>query len=159
MPSDTPSYYPRARASLQFGGKLVLHSRRGVQIIKQIILIRRDLKMRRGKEIAQGSHSSMAFLISRLRQHPETIGEASLALKPQEIEWITKGMAKVCLKVNSEEELLECHAKARESGIESHLIRDSGRTEFGGVPTLTACAIGPDEPERIDRITGELTLY
>ena len=115
--------------------------------------------MRRGKEIAQGSHASMAFLISRLRQRPDTIGEASLALKPQEIDWITKGMAKVCLKVNSEEELLECHAKARESGIESHLIRDSGRTEFAGVPTLTACAIGPDEPERIDRITGELTLY
>ena len=115
--------------------------------------------MRRGKEIAQGAHASMAFLIHRMRARADVPGDTALALKPREIEWITKGMAKVCLKVNSEDELLDCHAKALEGGIESHLIRDSGRTEFGGVPTLTACAIGPDEPERIDAITGELTLY
>lgn len=127
--------------------------------IKQIILIRRDLKMRRGKEIAQGSHASMAFLIHRMRAVADVPGEVAVALNPQEMQWITEGMAKVCLKVNSEEELFACHAKARELGIESHLIRDSGRTEFNGVPTPTACAIGPDDPERIDAITGELILY
>ena len=115
--------------------------------------------MRRGKEIAQGSHASMAFLINRMRSFAGVAGDVTLALKPSELHWITKGMAKVCLKVNSEEELLECHARAREAGIESHLIRDSGKTEFDGVPTLTACAIGPDDPDSIDRITGELTLY
>jgi peptidyl-tRNA hydrolase, PTH2 family len=126
---------------------------------KQVILIRRDLKMRRGKEIAQGSHASMAFMTSRMRSVADAPGEVVMALKPQELDWVTRGMAKVCLKVNSEEELLDCHAQAQADGIESHLIRDSGRTEFNGVPTLTACAIGPDDPERIDRITGELTLY
>ena len=115
--------------------------------------------MRRGKEIAQGSHASMAFLVNRMRALPGANTDVNLQLRPAELEWITKGMAKVCLKVNSEEELLECHAKAQAEGLESHLIRDSGRTEFGGVPTLTACAIGPDDPERIDRVTGELTLY
>jgi len=115
--------------------------------------------MRRGKEIAQGSHASMAFLINRIRTLPGTAGDVKLTLRPAEVHWITEGMAKVCLKVNSEEELLECHAKALASGIESHLIRDSGRTEFDGVSTLTACAMGPDEPENIDKITGELTLY
>jgi PTH2 family peptidyl-tRNA hydrolase len=39
------------------------------------------------------------------------------------------------------------------------MIQDSGRTEFHGQPTLTACAIGPDLAERIDEITGDLTLY
>ena len=34
--------------------------------IKQVILIRKDLTMRRGKEIAQGSHASMAFLVEQL---------------------------------------------------------------------------------------------
>ena len=115
--------------------------------------------MRRGKEIAQGSHASMAFLVNRMRALPGASSEVSVALKPAELQWITKGMAKVCLKVNSEEELLECHAKAEAIGLESHLIRDSGRTEFDGVPTFTACAIGPAEPERIDQVTGELTLY
>ena len=62
-------------------------------------------------------------------------------------------MGKVCLQVNSEDELLAHHQKALELGLRSHLIRDSGRTEFGGVPTLTACAIGPDDAVKIDAVT------
>jgi PTH2 family peptidyl-tRNA hydrolase len=115
--------------------------------------------MRRGKEIAQGSHASMAFLVNRMRSQAVAQTEIALSLKPAELQWITQGMAKVCLKVNSEEDLLTCHAAAQRAGLESHLIRDSGRTEFNGVPTLTACAIGPDDPQRIDEITGDLTLY
>jgi peptidyl-tRNA hydrolase, PTH2 family len=115
--------------------------------------------MRRGKEIAQGSHASMSFLINRMRKLSGSATDVELSLRPAELVWITQGMAKVCLKVNSEEELLACHSKAIESGLEAHLIRDSGRTEFNGVPTLTACAIGPDEPDRIDAITGDLKLY
>ena len=63
------------------------------------------------------------------------------------------------MQVSSEEELLAHHQKALELGLRSHLIRDSGRTEFGGVPTLTACAIGPDESVKIDAVTGNLKLY
>ncbi|MFC1681606.1 peptidyl-tRNA hydrolase [Pseudomonadota bacterium] len=44
-------------------------------------------------------------------------------------------------------------------GLRSYLIRDSGRTEFGGVPTLTACAIGPDDSDKIDAVTKDLKLY
>jgi len=36
-------------------------------MIKQVIVIRRDLKMRRGKEIAQGAHASMMFLSEAVR--------------------------------------------------------------------------------------------
>ena len=129
--------------------------------IKQVILIRKDLKMRRGKEIAQGSHASMDFLISQLRLQLQEGGRdtARLTFTPEEITWITLGMAKVCLQVNSEEELLDFHNKALEAGLKSFLIRDSGRTEFNGVPTYTACAIGPDAGPAIDAVTGALTLY
>ena len=127
--------------------------------MKQVILIRRDLKMRRGKEIAQGSHASMAFLVNQIRDSLTSGQNIAINLSEPVLAWIAAGTAKVCLKVNSEEELIACHQQALELGIESHLIRDSGRTEFNGVPTLTACAIGPDLPERIDRVTGELTLY
>ena len=130
-----------------------------MQRIKQVILIRKDLKMRRGKEIAQGSHASMEFLIDQIRQADINKQAVNITLTKLEQLWLSHGTAKVCLQVNTEKELVDYHDKARRLGIKSHLIKDSGRTEFGGTPTLTACAIGPDEAERIDSITGELKLY
>lgn len=119
--------------------------------MKQVILIRQDLKMRRGKEIAQGSHASSKFLLSLLL--------ANKKLTDAHISWINQGMKKVCVQVNSEQELLALWEKARDNGLISSLIQDSGLTEFDGVPTFTACAIGPDEDDVIDMITGNLQLY
>lgn len=125
-------------------------------MVKQVIVIRRDLKMRRGKEIAQGSHASSAFLLARFRQH----GGMQLAEFDDDVRsWLTAGCAKICVRVDSEEELLAVHEKARAAGLESHLIRDAGHTEFGGVPTLTCCAVGPADASKLDPITGALTLY
>lgn len=120
---------------------------------KQIIVMRKDLKMRRGKEIAQGSHASMAFITRRLDEHGKVL------LSKAEQEWLDDSFAKVTLQVNSEEELLDIEAKAKELGLEVNLVTDSGRTEFGGVPTHTCLAIGPDYVDRIDPVTKDLKLY
>lgn len=125
-------------------------------MVKQVIVVRRDLKMRRGKEIAQGSHASMAFLVDRLRRAGP--GQP-IELNAAEQTWVFAHQAKICVRVDSEAELLDVHARARAAGLEAHLIRDAGHTEFGGVPTLTCCAVGPAENEAIDAITGGLTLY
>ena len=123
--------------------------------IKQVICVRHDLKMRRGKQIAQGAHASMSFLCRRLQER----GSVSLDdFSDVERAWLTGGFAKVCCRVNSEEELMVLHDKAIEAGLEVHLITDSGKTEFHGEPTNTCIAIGPDVAEKIDEITGELQL-
>jgi len=62
------------------------------------------------------------------------------------------------LYVWTEEELLEIYERARESGLTVELITDSGRTEFKE-PTRTCLGIGPDDPEKIDKITGHLKPY
>lgn len=124
--------------------------------IKQVIIIRKDLKMRRGKEIAQGSHASMAFL-SILFQ--DFIRGAEIKITDEMKEWLTGFFAKVCLQVDSEAEIVELHQKALMYKLESHLITDSGFTEFHNVPTITALAIGPNRSEEIDKITGHLKLY
>ena len=59
---------------------------------------------------------------------------------------------------DSEEELMGIHDKALDAGLEVHLITDSGKTEFHGEATDTCLAIGPDEAEKIDEITGNLEL-
>ena len=127
--------------------------------IKQVILIRRDLKMRRGKEVAQGSHASMEFIVARIRGSGSSHDIKHPHVTQLEREWINGGMAKICLQVTSEEELLKYHSLAREAGLASHTITDSGRTEFGGRPTLTSCAIGPGPSDEIDKITSDLKLY
>ena len=137
-------------------------------MIKQVIVMRKDLKMRRGKEIAQGSHASIAFLTRKIQKYLESTEDDRekvfgynfrTYLKQVELDWINGIFAKVCVRVNSEEELLEIEKKAKEAGLECHLITDSGRTEFNGVPTNTCLAIGPDEADKIDLITGNLELY
>lgn len=117
--------------------------------------------MRRGKEIAQGSHASMEFLVNSMRGSllASDGNPVHVSLSEIEREWLLKGMAKVCLRVNSESELLEHHQRATAAGLNSFLIKDSGRTEFHGQPTYTACAIGPDEQQKIDVITGDLVPY
>jgi peptidyl-tRNA hydrolase, PTH2 family len=67
-------------------------------------------------------------------------------------------MTKICVRVDSESELLEIARKAEDAGLTVHVITDAGHTEFGGVPTKTCLAIGPDEDEKIDAITGHLKL-
>jgi PTH2 family peptidyl-tRNA hydrolase len=72
--------------------------------------------------------------------------------------WINGSFAKVCVRCNSEAELIAIHDKAMEMGLEVHLITDSGRTEFHGKPTRTCLAIGPDDAAKIDQVTGHLEL-
>ena len=117
--------------------------------------MRHDLKMRRGKQIAQGAHASMSFLCRRLREQSSVSLEDFSAT---ERAWLSGAFAKVCCRVNSEEELMDIHDRALAAGLEVHLITDSGKTEFHGVPTRTCLAIGPDDAEKIDAITGDLQL-
>ena len=128
--------------------------------VKQVIVIQRDLKMRRGKEIAQGAHASSAWITTLVTDalDPAT-RTATVTLDPIGFVWATTSHRKITLQGRSEEELVELHEAARARGLRSHLITDSGRTEFAGVPTITALAIGPDLAAVIDEVTGHLPIY
>ena len=113
--------------------------------LKQMIILRTDLKMRRGKEIAQGAHASMGAYLAHRRD-------------PFVRMWLDGPFAKVAVGVDTEEELTALHAAALRERIPCCLITDAGRTEFNGVPTRTALAIGPGDPDRIHALTGHLKL-
>jgi len=127
---------------------------------KQVIVVRRDLRMRRGKEIAQGAHAATAWLSDRVIHDMMPNGSvAHLALSPAERAWLQSSFRKVTVKVSSEEELLAVYRKALEAGLVVHLVTDRGLTEFGGVPTRTCLAVGPDYDDLVDPVTGDLELY
>ncbi len=132
----------------------------GQRPTKQVIVIRRDLRMRRGKEIAQGAHASMAWLRQRVMPHLTPAGVADqVKFSAAERAWLEGSLRKVTVKVGSEAELLAVYDKALEAGVVVHLITDRGLTEFGGTPTRTCLAVGPDYDDRIDPVTGDLELY
>ena len=113
--------------------------------MKQVIVMRKDLNMRKGKMCAQAAHSSVQVVLMN-HMYDDRIRH-----------WLNEGMPKIVVGCNSEEELLQLVGKAREHGLMTELIRDAGKTEFKE-PTFTCCAIGPEEDSKVDKITGELTL-
>lgn len=122
-------------------------------MVKQVIVIRKDLRMRRGKEIAQGCHAAIKFLKSRPTER--TVAEEH---------WFENGEKTICLQVNSEEELMSIHTQCKEVGLMVYLQLDAGKTEFkdeegNPVPTYTCLAIGPEYSSAIDPITQMLKLY
>lgn len=123
--------------------------------LKQVIVIRRDLKMRQGKSVSQGSHSSGEFMREQLLA---VLDGGRVTLSSDEIEWMTRGMAKITVKADTLEHFDAIVEQARRKGLKVRTITDSGRTEFHGVPTVTAMAIGPTRSAYVDGITGGLTL-
>lgn len=111
--------------------------------MKQVILVRHDLKMSKGKLSTQVAHASV-----------ESVSKSN---KDNIKEWKNEGMKKVVLKVKDEKELLKYNQLAKDVGLKTALITDAGKTEFKG-PTKTCVAIGPDKDDRIDKITGKLKM-
>ncbi len=127
---------------------------------KQVIVIRKDLKMRRGKEVAQGAHASMKVIFDNnwyydLKSKSLTIENVNEDI----ITWLNGIFTKICVTVNSEQELIDIYNEAKENDIPCSIIQDNGLTEFHNVPTYTCCAIGPYDSEKLDLITGHLPLY
>lgn len=122
---------------------------------KQVIVLRKDLNMRKGKMVAQGAHACLHAILSLGRRAADGL---VIPLDAALESWLIEGTRKICVGVNSEAELLALHEAAERAGVITALIQDAGLTEFGGVPTYTALAVGPDREDRVDGITGALTL-
>ena len=110
-------------------------------LYKQVILVRQDLKLPKGKLSVQVSHASVSAL---LKSH-----------KDDTTKWQKQGMKKVVLKVKDKKELLDYKIKAEDHGLVTALIIDAGKTVLKP-GTMTCLGIGPDEEEKIDTVTGKL---
>ena len=136
--------------------------------VKQIIVIRKDLRMRKGKMCAQAAHAAMKVVLDRMQIQEYAKGSTMwegcyvwhmTVFESEPIHrWLKGAFTKVVVSVDSEEELLELKQKAEDAGILNALIEDAGKTEFHGERTTTALAIGPEWASKLDKITGELKL-
>jgi len=110
---------------------------------KQVIIVRRDLKMSKGKMISQCIHASLG---AYKRADEEIIKK-----------WESEGQKKVVLEVDSEKSILDMYRRIKKEKIPCFLVEDAGLTEL--TPgTVTALGIGPEREETLDKITGKLKL-
>ena len=110
---------------------------------KQVILVRGDLKLPKGKLAAQVSHASV-----------DTVMKTDNKLLSS---WKKEGGKKIVLKVKDEEELMKYKQMAEDIGLKTALIIDAGHTVVDA-GTVTCLGIGPDEESKIDKITGKLKM-
>ena len=112
--------------------------------MKQVILVRMDLEMDKGKLAAQVAHASVDATLKTSKDKVE--------------EWRSEGMPKIVLKVANEKELFVFQQEAKKAKLVAALITDAGKTKFKGVATTTCLGIGPDEDEKVDKVTSSLKL-
>jgi len=133
---------------------------------KQVIVIRKDLNMRKGKIASQASHSSFKVyldLCEDIVENDEISGQLYKKVFTYEKNdhwdnWLNGIFTKIVVCCESEQELNDLYQKAKDSDIPCSMIVDAGLTEFNGVSTKTCIAIGPSNSDKIDEITKNLKL-
>lgn len=112
-------------------------------MFKQVIVIRNDLKLGKGKLAVEVAHGSL-----------EAYKKADPKIKA---EWESSGSKKVVVKVDDLKQLLEIYEKVKKLRLPSALIKDAGRTQVKP-GTITSLAIGPCRSDHVDKITKDLKL-
>jgi peptidyl-tRNA hydrolase, PTH2 family len=127
--------------------------------VKMVIVVRGDLKnkkgekVRSGKIVTQAVHSAFGFVWNNLKGK-----KICFELSDIELKWYQTGQTKITLKAKDEKEMMEKYQAAKNAGLTAELITDAGRTEFDG-PTKTCFCIMPNYADKIDAITGDLSTY
>lgn len=124
--------------------------------VKMVIVVRKDLNMRKGKMGAQIGHAVLKFLIDN--NEASRGDELFVKLSVDEAEWLfSDHWKKIVVGCSSEDELNDLILKAKLNDVQVYPITDLGLTEFHGIPTLTCAAFGPCEAQVVDPITGHLS--
>ena len=112
---------------------------------KQIIIVRNDLKLGKGKIAGQVAHAAVSAYILSTKKNPSAVEN-----------WLEEGQKKVVLKIDSKEELLILFQEIKNQ-FPCSLIKDAGLTQLPH-PDITCLGIGPIKETEIDKFTKKYKL-
>jgi PTH2 family peptidyl-tRNA hydrolase len=104
-------------------------------MVKQVIVVRNDIEMGKGKAAAQVAHASLGAYKKAKKLCPGKVAE-----------WEEEGEKKIVVKAGLDE-ILEIKKWADAKKIPSCLISDAGHTQLEP-GTITALGLGPDDDEK-----------
>ena len=113
--------------------------------IKQVIAVRTDLGMGKGKIAAQVGHACVMAAETARVSKPDWYGEW----------WGTQ--EKVVVRVPGPAHLERIRREAAQMGLPFQLVCDAGHTQVAP-GTATCISVGPAPEHLVDRITGDLHL-
>ena len=111
--------------------------------MKMAIVMRTDLAMGPGKEIAQGAHAAVGSYLRASRVLTDI--------------WGDQGQKKIVFEVNSAELLLGISCRAAEASLSWYMVRDAGKTEVEP-GTMTEHGVGPGKDEDVESLQQLLHL-
>eukprot|EP00835_Amoeboradix_gromovi_P005538 NODE_529_length_7157_cov_0.524795.p5 type:complete len:158 gc:universal NODE_529_length_7157_cov_0.524795:2079-1606(-) len=114
--------------------------------MKMVLIVRTDLKMTKGKMAAQCCHACLEAFQESVKKYPQFVNA-----------WKRDGQAKIALKCDSQQELINLYHNAKMAGLSASIIRDAGRTQIPS-GSITVLAIGPAPISEVDKISGDLKL-
>lgn len=132
--------------------------------LRQMLVVRHDLKMRKGKYGAQAGHAPVMMMTDTPGAGFRTnaTGKRELVVPDEDgsLEaWMLAGQKKVSVYVTSDEELQDLYSRASAAGLRCTMVVDAGHTEFKGQATRTILSIGPHPKAMVEPFTGHLPLY
>jgi peptidyl-tRNA hydrolase, PTH2 family len=113
---------------------------------KQVIVVRKDLRMGTGKIAAQVGHAAVLG-----------VEESRKSNKSWLKGWFNEGQPKIVVKVNSLDDLIKVQTEAETLRIPVVIVQDRGLTQIPN-GTVTCVCIGPAPSYIIDKVTSELKL-
>jgi len=116
------------------------------QPLKMVFVINHELKMGKGKIAAQVGHAAVKATLQSGELRPELLDA-----------WLSTGQKKVCVKADDVRQLEQIEQQAKHHQILTSKIHDAGHTQIPA-GSYTVLALGPDEEEKLDALTGELKL-
>ena len=122
--------------------------------VKQVIVVRKDLSMKKGQLAAHVAEASIKFLTD----NNESVrgDELTIKLNPEEAIWLNEGFKKIVLGIDSKDALENLMFRAELDGIEVYPIVVQSPDEFNGDRTLTCASFGPASSQDLSKVIGKL---